>query len=69
MITFTKKIREHVKSWECLLSIGSESFQLLSKIVRIKSNIIVILLVVLYTGATLMEHYVYFKDNESYEDE
>lgn len=32
-------------------------------------NIIVILPVVLYTGATLVEQYVYFKDNESCEDE
>lgn len=31
-------------------------------------NITVILPVVLYTGATLMEHYVCFKDDESYED-
>jgi hypothetical protein len=32
-------------------------------------NITVILLVVLYTGATLVEHYVCFKDDKSCEDE
>lgn len=31
-------------------------------------NITVILLVILCTGATLMELYVFFKDDESYED-
>lgn len=58
----------HIKSWECLPSFGSEFFHLLYKNVRININITAILPVVLITGATLMEHYVCFKDDESYED-
>jgi hypothetical protein len=57
-----------IKSWECLPSIGSESFHLLYKNARINMNITVILPVVLCTGATLIGHYVCFKDDESYED-